>query len=160
MTPQSVFSSSEEPSIVRATVSAAPSSSSGLSSLVTKPRVTISGLLSSFPVWRFSATIGTITPNSDKWRRSRITTSSRISSPVPESIHTRPTGTDSRCRAPSESISSTSPLSSRNDASRPLLFKCSLNCKWRESCRYSPCTGTKYFGRSKLSTNFSSSSLA
>src|ERR1700733_1305164 len=57
-----------------------------------KPRVTISGGVSSNPVCLLMTMIGTTTPSSDKWRRSRITTSS-ISSSDPESTMTRPAWT-------------------------------------------------------------------
>src|SRR5258708_3027015 len=146
-----------ESSPFRATHPPPPASISFPFSLI-NPRVTISGADSTLPVCLSIAIIGITTPSSDKCFRSRTTISS-ISSSEPESTSTRPAGTGSRRNAPS-SVNST-PFPSSTSKISPLTtpnWCASAAC--RNKCRYSPCTGIKYFGFTSCSSNFCSSWLA
>src|ERR1700736_4732508 len=76
-----------------------------------KPRVTISGAVSTLPVSLLMAMMGRTMPSSLRWRRSLIIKSSTTSVRLPESMQTRPTLTLPALRAPSSSNSRISPLS-------------------------------------------------
>ena len=73
--------------------------------------MTISGVPSARPVSLLMAMMGSTMPSSLMWRRSLMIRSSTTSVRDPESMQTRPTVTRPALRAPSSSISRTSPLS-------------------------------------------------
>src|SRR6266436_3990291 len=77
----------------------------------------------------------------------------------PESTSTRPAGTGSRRNAPS-SVNSTHFPSSSSKISPLTTPNWCASAACRNKCRYSPCTGIKYFGFTSCSSNFCSSWLA
>src|ERR1700719_1344379 len=157
ITDQSARSSRLDISTVRATHSRAPASISFPFSLI-NPRVTISGADSTRPVCLSIAIIGITTPSSDRCFRSRTTISS-ISSSEPQSPSARPADTGSRRNAPS-SVNSTHFPSSSSIISPLTTPNWCASAACRNKCRYSPCTGIKYFGFTSCSSSFCSSWLA